>query len=227
MSVEGKTIRFRDREEAGRMLAEKLRRYAGDPSALVLGLPRGGVVTAYEVAAALDLPLDVVVVRKLGTPGQQELAMGAIARGGIRVLNEDVVRALRIPQSKIDEAAKREEPELERREKLFRGDRPPLALANRTVIVVDDGLATGSTMLVAIQCIRAQKPSGIVMAVPVAPPRTRERFRSEVDELICLSSPEEFSAVGEWYDDFAQVNDAEVVDLMQKAAARSAALVAR
>ncbi len=227
MSIEVKTIRFRDREEAGRMLADKLRRYAGDPNALVLGLPRGGMAPAYEVAAALDLPLDVLVVRKLGTPGQQELAMGAISRGGIRVLNEDVVRGLRIPQSKIDEAIKREAPELERREKLFRGDRSPLALAGRTVIVVDDGLATGSTMLAAIQCVRVQKPSRIVMAVPVAPPKTCERFRSEVDELICLSTPEEFSAVGEWYDDFAQVDDAEVVDLMKKGAARSAELAAR
>lgn len=209
-------IRFQNRKEGGRRLSEKLRRYASDPTAIILGLPRGGVVTASEVAAALDLPLDVVVVRKLGTPGQKELAMGAIARG-IRVLNEDVIQALHIEKAQIDAVAKGEEEELLRREKLFRGDRPPLTLTGRTAIIVDDGLATGSTMLAAVQCIRAQKPKRIVIAVPVAPAATVERFRKEVDELICLSVPEFFSAVGEWYDDFAQVEDAEVVALMEKA----------
>lgn len=221
MFADKNTLRFSDRNDGGRRLAEKLRSYAIDASAIVLGLPRGGVVTAWEVAEALDLPLDVMIVRKLGTPGQPELAMGAIASGGIHVLNDDVVRALQIPQSKIDEVAKREEVELARREKLFRGDRPPLALGGRTVIVVDDGIATGSTMLAAIRCIRAQKPSRIVMAVPVAPPSTCERLRAEVDDVVCLSMPEFFSAVGEWYDDFAQVEDSEVVELMRKAAART------
>ncbi|HEX7421012.1 MAG TPA: phosphoribosyltransferase [Thermoanaerobaculia bacterium] len=220
MSAGTEPIRFRDRKQAGRLLAEKLRSYAIDASAIVLGLPRGGVVTASEVAAALDLPLDVIIVRKLGAPWQPELAMGAIASGGIRVLNDDVVRALRIPQSKIDEATKEEQTELARREKLFRGDLPPLALTGKTVIMIDDGIATGSTVLAAIRCIRAQNPSRIVLAVPVAPPTTCERLQPEVDDLICLSTPDDFSAVGEWYDKFAQVEDAEVVELMRKAAAR-------
>jgi putative phosphoribosyl transferase len=206
--------RFRNREEGGRLLAEKLRSYANDTHAIVLGLPRGGVVTAHAIATALNIAMDVIVVRKLGTPGQPELAMGAVAHG-VRVINANVIRALRISELAINEAAKRESAEVERREKLFRGDRPPLALSGRTVIVVDDGLATGSTMLAAIQCIRAQRPARIVMAVPVAPPATCARFRSEVDELICLSTPDEFSGVGEWYDDFAQVTDEEVVTLME------------
>jgi putative phosphoribosyl transferase len=220
MNHELNIIRFHDRSEGGRQLAEKLRRYAGEPGTVVLGLPRGGVVTAYELAEALDLPLDVIVVRKLGTPGQPELAMGAIGPGGVRVLNDAFIRAAHIQASEIDDVAKREEKELARREKLFRGDRPPLNLGGRTVIVVDDGLATGSTMFAAIASIRAQKPLRVVLAVPVAPPRTCERFRRQVDELVCLSTPENFSAVGEWYDDFAQVNDSEVVDLLQKAARR-------
>jgi len=219
-----KSMRFRDRSEGGQLLARALRRYRGDATALVLGLPRGGVVTAYEIAVALDLPLDVMVVRKLGTPGQKELAMGAIASGGIRVLNDDVVRTLRIAPKEIDEATRHEEAELRRREKLFRGERPPLALSGRTLLLVDDGMATGSTMLAAIQCARAAKPARIVLAVPVAPASALERLRGEVNQVVCLSQPEFFRAVGEWYDEFAQVEDEEVVALLQKAAQRAAAL---
>ena len=214
-------MRFHNREEGGRLLAERLRPYAVDATAIVLGLPRGGVVTAAVIAEQLDLPLDVMIVRKLGTPWQPELAMGAIASGGIRVLNREVIDPLRISQKQIDEVAAREEAELVRREKLFRADRPALSLSGRTVIIVDDGIATGSTMLAAIRCIRAQKPSRIVMAVPVAPPSTCKKFESEVDDVVCLSTPEPFNAVGEWYDDFAQVEDDEVVALMKKAAERT------
>jgi len=213
-------MRFRNRTEAGQQLAERLRSYAIDATAVVLGLPRGGVVTAATIAEQLDLPLDVLIVRKLGTPWQPELAMGAIASGGVRVLNPDIVGTLHIPQSKIDEVTRIEAAELARREKLYRGDRPRLSVADRTVIVVDDGIATGSTMLAAIRCIRAQKPARIVIAVPVAPPSTCRTLESEADDVVCLLSPEPFNAVGEWYDDFSQVEDAEVVALLARAAAR-------
>jgi putative phosphoribosyl transferase len=222
MPLEVNRLRFRNRREGGRLLAERLRRYSGAADAMVLGLPRGGVVVACEIAVLLDLPLDVLVVRKLGTPGHEELAMGAIAPGGVRILNHDVIGPLHIGQQDLDRVAEREERELQRRESLFRAGRPPLAIEGRTVIVVDDGLATGSTMLAAIESIRARKPAGIVLAVPVAPPETCERFRREVTDLVCLSSPAGFGAVGEWYDDFAQVSDREVIDLLHEAAARHA-----
>ena len=212
--------RFRDRKEAGALLAQRLDRYAGAAGTIVLGLPRGGVVTAFEVALALALPLDVLVVRKLGTPGHEELAMGAIVRGGVRVLNEEVIRALRIPLAQIETVAEREEREAARREKLFRGGRPPLDVHGRTVIVVDDGLATGSTMFAAVRALRALEAKRIVVAVPVAPPETCERLRKEVDELVCLSTPSDFYAVGQWYDAFGQVEDGRVVDLLYAAAKR-------
>lgn len=208
---------FVDRADGGRRLAERLLQYRGKSDAIVIGLPRGGVVTAAAVAEALDLPLDLLVVRKLGTPGEEELAMGAIAAGGVRVLNDEVVDMLHIPASRIDEAERRERVELERRNRLFRGDAPPLDLAGKTVIVVDDGLATGSTVSAAVAVLRKQRAKRIVLAVPVAPLETIERIRPSVDELVYLETPEPFGAVGYWYVDFAQVEDAEVVATLARA----------
>ena len=205
---------YRDRIEAGRLLATKLTAYAHRPDVLVLALPRGGVPVAYEVAKALQAPLDVFVVRKLGVPGREELAMGAIATGGIRVINEEVVRMLRIPDSVIDAVAAQEQRELERRERLYRDDRPPPDVSGRTVILVDDGLATGSTMRAAIEALRRQHPARIVVAVPVAAPSTYDEFRAEVDDIICARTPEPFYGVGYWYEDFSQTTDNEVHDLL-------------
>ena len=211
-------IRFRDRKEAGILLAKYLEHYKGAPGTIILGLPRGGVVTGAEVARVLGLPLDVLVVRKLGTPGHEELAMGAIVRGGVRVLNEDVVRAMRIPLAQIESVAEREEREAARRERVFRSGRPPLELEGRTVILIDDGLATGSTMFAAVEAVRAKGAKRIVAAVPVAPPQTYERLAAKVDEIVCLSTPPDFYAVGQWYDSFTQVEDDEVVKLLEAAA---------
>lgn len=211
---------FANRTEAGVKLAEELRYYRGRNDTIVIGLPRGGVVTGAAIAEILDLPLDVLVVRKLGTPGQEELAMGAIGPGGVRVLNEDVIRFCGIQKREIDEVTARERKEVERREKLFRGDEPPVNLAGLNVIIVDDGLATGSTMAAAIDVIRRHKPKGIIVAVPVAPPDTAERLRFRVDEFVCLETPASFEAVGYWYVDFAQVEDAEVVRLVEQARSR-------
>jgi predicted phosphoribosyltransferase len=205
---------FRDRTEAGQRLAAELGRYAGRTDVLVLALPRGGVPVAYEVARALDAPLDVFLVRKLGTPGQEELAMGAVASGGVRVLNESVVRGLRVPPRVIDAVAARELRELARRERLYRGDRPPPDVRGRTVILVDDGLATGSTMLAAVRALRQLGPARAVVAVPVAAPETCAALRGEVDEMVCAVTPDPFYAVGVWYDDFAQTSDDEVRDLL-------------
>jgi predicted phosphoribosyltransferase len=205
---------FRDRTEAGRALAERLAAYANRPDVIVLALPRGGVPVAYEVARALHAPLDVFLVRKLGVPGQEELAMGAVATGGVRVLNEQVVRALRIPDSVIDAVAAWELEELARRERLYRGDRPPPDVRGKTVILVDDGLATGSTMLAAVKALRQQQPARIVVAVPVAAPDTCELLREEVDDIVCAATPEPFYAVGLWYQDFSQTTDEEVRELL-------------
>jgi putative phosphoribosyl transferase len=207
---------FANRAEGGHRLAEALRHYRGKPDAIVVALPRGGVVTGSAVAEDLDLPLDVLVVRKLGTPGHHELAMGAIGPGGIRVVNDDVVSSFRIAPDRIDAETKRQQAELERRERRYRGDRPPLAFAGKTVIVVDDGLATGSTMQAAIAVIRQGKPARVVVAVPVAPLDTLERLGNVVDELVYLETPEPFFAVGSWYVDFDQVEDDEVIDLLRK-----------
>jgi predicted phosphoribosyltransferase len=209
---------FRDRTEAGRVLAEKLSRYAGRPDVLVLALPRGGVPVAYEVARALHAPLDVFLVRKLGMPGLEELAMGAIASGGIRVLNEDVVQTLQIPEDVIEAAVASEERELERREREYRDDRPPLNVRGRTVILVDDGLATGSTMRAAVAALRQQQPAAIIVAVPVAASSTCAELAEEVDDIVCARMPEPFRAVGLWYDNFSQTTDQEVRDLLQQAA---------
>ena len=201
---------FRDRADAGRQLAGRLGVYAGRDDVRVLGLPRGGVPVAAEVARSLGAPLDVFLVRKLGVPGHEELAMGAIASGGVRVLNDDVVRALHIPASEIERATARAAAELRRREGLYRGDRPPVDVRNRTVILVDDGLATGSTMRAAAAALRRLEPARTVVAVPVAAPETCATLRREVDEVVGVLLPETFYAVGAWYEDFAQTTDAEV-----------------
>jgi predicted phosphoribosyltransferase len=206
--------RFRDRHDAGRLLAEKLTAYAHRPDVLVLALPRGGVPVAYEVARALGTPLDVFVVRKLGVPGHEELAMGAVATGGVRVLNDDVVRGLRIPDRVIDAVTALEQQELARRERLYRGDRTPPDARGRTVILVDDGLATGATMHAAIAALRQQEPARIVVAVPTAAPETCNALRAEVDDVVCAITPEPFHAVGLWYEDFSQTTDEEVRELL-------------
>lgn len=213
---------FKDRFEAGRVLASKLTHFANRPDVVVLALPRGGVPIGFEVAKALNAPLDVFVVRKLGVPGYEELAMGAIASGGIRVLNEDLIRTLGIPQQVIDSMIEREQQELERRDREYREGRPPLDVRGRTVILVDDGLATGSSMRVAVRALRQKQPAQIVVAVPVASASTCSEFRSEVDEVICGVTPEPFWAVGQWYRDFSQTSDEEVRELLRQAANPSA-----
>ena len=210
--------RFRDRREAGRHLVSKLGAYAGRSDVIVLALPRGGVPVAYEVAHALGAPLDVFLVRKLGVPGQEELAMGALASGDVRVLNEDVVRMLGIPPAMIDAVAARERAELARREAAYRGARPPVDVRGRTAILVDDGLATGATMRAAAAALRQQGPLRLVIAVPLAAPETCHTLAAEVDEIVCAMTPEPFYSVGLWYDDFSQTSDEEVRDLLEQAA---------
>jgi putative phosphoribosyl transferase len=209
-----KTGRFRDRAEAGRLLGERLSEYAGRGDVVVLGLPRGGVPVAREVALALAAPLDVFLVRKLGFPGQPELAMGAIASGGTRVLNEQLVRELRLGDELIERVAEREGAELVRREQAYRGDRPPPDLRGRTVVLVDDGLATGATMRAAVAAVRSRGPHRIVVAVPTAPPPALDELRPEVDELVCLIAPDPFHAVGLWYEDFREISDEDVRRLL-------------
>jgi predicted phosphoribosyltransferase len=206
---------FRDRPDAGRRLAERLGPMTGD--VVVLGLPRGGIPVAYEVARALGAPLDVFVVRKLGVPGHEELAMGAIAWGGVRVVNRDVVDALGIPPRVLDEVAAAEGRELERRERSYRGGRPAPDVAGRTVVLVDDGLATGSTMRAAVAALRQLKPARVVVAVPVAAASTCQELRAEVDDVVCAATPEPFVAVGRFYDDFSQTEDEEVSALLADA----------
>ena len=208
---------FRDRSDAGRKLAERLEDYAGRDDLAVLGLPRGGLPVAYEVAQALHAPLDVFVVRKLGVPGHEELAMGAIASDGIRVLNEDVVRMLGISQKTIERVTEEEKRELERRERTYRGDLPPLAIEGRHVVLVDDGLATGATMRAAVAAARQKAPSGITVAVPAAASEACAALASEVDRIVCAATPEPFIAIGVWYADFRQVSDAEVRQLLASA----------
>jgi predicted phosphoribosyltransferase len=213
---------FLDRTDAGRQLATRLRAYAGRRDVLVLALPRGGVPIAFEVAKALNAPLDVFIVRKLGVPGHEELAMGAVATGGVRVLNADVVTALQIPRNVVDAVTSVESKELERRERLYRDDLPPPDVRGKTVILVDDGLATGASMRAAVAALRQREPARIVIAVPVAAPPTCDEFKSEVDEIVCAVTPEPFHGVGYWYDDFVQVTDREVRDLLQRATQQNA-----
>ncbi len=210
---------YADRREAGRVLARELASYRRRKDVLVLALPRGGVPVAFEIAAALQAPLDVMVVRKLGYPGQEELAMGAIASGGGIVYNEELLSQVNIPESTIEEVVRRERVELARREKLYRDDRPPIDVRGKTLILVDDGLATGSTMLAAVEAVRQQSPSRIIVAAPVAPPETIEMFHSVVDEIVCPATPSRFGGVGKWYRNFTQTSDEEVRQLLQRAAA--------
>ncbi len=209
--------KFRDRSDAGRELAGRLGEYADRTDVLVLGLPRGGVPVAFEVARALSAPLDVFVVRKLGLPHHEELAMGAIAMGGARVLDRSLIAQAGVSEAEIERVTRREEIELERRQKQYRGDRPLPDIAGRTVILVDDGLATGSSMRVAVDALRAEHTGKIVVAVPIAPEETCEMLRAAVDEVVCALTPEPFYAVGLWYRDFSQTSDEEVRDLLERA----------
>jgi putative phosphoribosyl transferase len=210
-------MRFRDRSEAGKQLAQKLLQYADDPQAIVLALPRGGVPVGYEVAQALRLPFDVFLVRKLGVPGHGELAMGAIASGGVRILNDDVVDYLHIAPATIERIERLEHEELQRRERLYRGTRPMPRLTGKTVILVDDGLATGATMRAAVSALRNSHPAHVIVAAPVAARTTCEAFEAMADNIICLCDRicDPFYAVGLWYDDFRQTTDAEVREMLE------------
>ncbi|WP_419709941.1 phosphoribosyltransferase [Pseudomonas sp. NFX224] len=216
MSPASQTI-LQNRAAAGRRLVEPLLQYAHRSDVIVLALPRGGVPVAYEVATALGVRLDLMLVRKLGVPSHQEFAMGAIASGGIQILNEQALRAHPIDKAEFDVVVARESKELLRREQVYRGNRPPLQLKDQVVILVDDGLATGASMLAAIHAARVHAPSRIVVAVPVAPIETAEALRSEVDELVCPLMPDWMMSIGHWYMDFSQTSDSEVMDLLQRA----------
>jgi putative phosphoribosyl transferase len=211
---ERERVTFADRRDAGRALASHLAQYSGRDDVVVLALPRGGVPVGYEVARAIGAPLEVFLVRKLGAPGHRELAMGAIASGGIRVLNDEVVRWMGITPQQIDAVAREEQRELERREQAYTKD-APVPLEGRIVILVDDGLATGSTMRAAVQAVRQRNPAKVIVAVPVGSPDTCAELRAIADEVVCVHAPERFSAVGQWYDDFAQTTDAEVAELIR------------
>jgi len=212
---------FPNRAEAGRRLAEKLEQYAGRDDVIVLGLPRGGVPVAYEVAQRLGVPLDVFIVRKLGVPGFEELALGAIASGGVRVLNDDVVRVLPNASELVESVTARETAELQRREQAYRDGRPPPELRGRVVILVDDGLATGATMRAAVAALRQLGAARIVVAVPVGAADTCRELEEEVDETVCVMAPEWFQAVGQFYEDFSQTSDDEVRELLARAAQRN------
>jgi putative phosphoribosyl transferase len=208
---------YRNRSDAGQYLATKLLQYKGREDVLVLALPRGGVPVAFEVAQALQVPMDIFLVRKLGVPGHEELAMGAIATGGVRVLNEDTVNYLGIPPDVIDSVAEMELKELKRREIAYRGNRPEPHVKGKTVILIDDGLATGSTIRAAAQALRGQDPAWIIVAVPVSAPQTCDEYRMGVDEIVCAVTPKRFLGVGRWYVDFSQTTDEEVRDLLELA----------
>ncbi|MBN1180316.1 MAG: phosphoribosyltransferase [Anaerolineae bacterium] len=209
---------FKDRRDAGRRLAKALMDYADRTGVIVLALPRGGVPVAFEVAKTLHVPLDVLLVRKPGVPGQEELAMGAVASGGVRVFNDDVLRTLQIPDRAIEIVAAKEQQEIERGERAYRGDRPRLDVRGQTAVLVDDGLATGASMRAAVSALRAQEPAHVIVAVPVATPEACESFRDSVDEVVCVETPRPFLAVGAWYEDFSQTTDEEVRGLLEQAA---------
>lgn len=210
-------VRFRDRHDAGVRLAEELARFTGRTDLIVLALPRGGVPVGFEIAQRLHAPLDVFVVRKLGLPWHEELAMGAVAAGGVRVLDERTIRAAGVSPEDIERVTAAERAELERRERRYRGDRPFPSVSNQTVILVDDGLATGATMRAAVESLRKMNPREIVVAVPVGAPETCDAFRDIADDIVCAETPERFGAVGYWYDDFSQTSDEEVHDLLERA----------
>jgi putative phosphoribosyl transferase len=215
--LEAIAVVLRNRREAGRLLARELQRYANRSDVVVLGLPRGGVPVAYEVAKALNVPLDVFVVRKLGLPGHEEFAIGALASGGLRVLNVPVIRAYGISEDELATAIEREQKELERRERAYREDRKPPDLYGKTVILVDDGLATGSSMQAAVMALKKAQPDRVIVAVPVAPRETCDALREIADEVVCALTPEPFRAVGLWYQDFDQTSDEEVTKLLESA----------
>jgi putative phosphoribosyl transferase len=217
-------MRFRNRIAAGTALGERLADYGAGDDLVVLGLPRGGVPVAFQLAERLGAPLDVFVVRKLGAPGQEELAVGAIASGGVRVINDRVVRELGLEERDLERAAAVAEREVARREQLYRDGRPPVEVAGRTAILVDDGLATGASMRAAARAVRQRRPRRIVVAVPVAARQTCEDIAAEVDEVVCLETPTPFLAVGSWYDEFGQTTDAEVRALLARAADRNGAV---
>ena len=207
---------FTDRAQAGRMLAERLKSYANRKDVTVLGIPRGGVPVASEIAETLEVRLDVFVARKLGVPGQEELAFGAIASGGVRVLDTEIIEAIGISKTTIEEVSARERRELDRREHLYRGARAPLDVAGRAAILVDDGIATSSSLRAAISALRHLQPARLVVAAPVAPLATYQRLRQEVDDLVCVDTPKSFRAIGEFYEDFSQITDQEVADLLRR-----------
>ena len=213
---------FKDRHAAGRALAVRLAEYSGLDDAIVLALPRGGVPVAWEVASALGLPLDVFVVRKIGLPSQPELAMGAIASGGVRVMNEELLRQVHVADEVIAEMTDRENEELRRRELAYREGRPPLEIAGKSVILIDDGLATGSSMRAAVRALRRQHAARVIVAVPVGAAESCRALQKEADQLICLEQPEDFRAVGMWYEDFTQTTDHEVRALLERAALETA-----
>jgi putative phosphoribosyl transferase len=219
-------VRFQDRAQAGRLLAKKLAKYARRENVLVLGIPRGGVPVAFQVAQALHVPLDVFICRKLGVPGQEELALGAVASGGVRVLNDEIIGLLGISPAKIEQIAALQQGELERRERTYRGDRPPLDVRGKIAILIDDGIATGASMLAALTALRRLEPARIVVAVPVAPLSTIERLRQTADEVACVDTPEEFYAIGQFYEGFSQTTDEEVCELLRQAERPAARRVA-
>lgn len=205
---------FRDRKEAGQLLAKELTQYANHKDAIVLALPRGGVPVGFEISKKLNIPLDAFLVRKLGVPWQEELAMGAVAMGNVRILNQEIIASAQIPAAEIEEITQQQQAELARRNELYRQNKPIPNLIHKTVILVDDGIATGATMHAAVEAIRQAKPAKIIIAVPVAPPETYRTFKQLVDEIICLEIPEMFSSVGQWYEFFPQTSDEEVIELL-------------
>lgn len=208
---------FLDRADGGQKLAKQLSQYANRDDVVVLGIPRGGVPVAFEVARALKAPLDILLVRKLGTPGQQELAMGAIASGGVRILNQEVIRELGISEEQLEAATAAQQAELERRERLFRGTRPSISVQGKIALLIDDGIATGSSMFAAIDALRTLQPAKIVVATPVAPANMPRRMKGRADEFVCAQTPEWFFAIGEFYQNFPQTEDSEVRDLLSRA----------